>query len=198
MVLATADLPSPSDNHLEAPTVRIDPRLRKALLKALNNLEKDSDELDGTTENFFTTTESEELLEESTTSDRFNPPQSVQYTAFTFDRNSSEIDQEDNTIYKTIIVPKTTLSPPRESPVIVFSEPDPVKEEDIQVESVQLARSVSTSIQATNEIIGNKVSDKVLALSKQALTSTSAPVTTTTTVKDTTTTTTSEFPFKDP
>lgn len=181
VALTRADLPSPrGNNQLEAPTVRIDPVLRKALLKALNNLEKESDELegkDGTTEELFmTTTDSEELLEESTTSDRSNLP-NVQYTAFTFDRNSSESDQ-DNTIYKTIIVPKTTLSPPKENKEVVFSEPDPVKEEDIQVESVQLARSVSSNIQA-NDIIGNKISDKVLALSKSALTSTAAPVTTT-------------------
>lgn len=194
ILLVSGDLSPPSDNLLEAPTVRIDPRLRKALLKALNNLEQESSEQVGTTENFFTTTESEELLEESTTSDRISGPQNVQYTAFTFDRNSSESDAEDNTIYKTIIVPKTTLSPPKENPIVVFSEPDPVKEEDIQIETVQLARSVSTNIQA-NEIIGNKVSDTVLALSKQALTSTtSAPATTTTTTTTTPSTTTTPKP----
>lgn len=181
VALARADLHSPrGNNQLEAPTVRIDPVLRKALLKALNNLENESDESegkDGTTEDLImTTTDSEELLEESTTSDRLNLP-NVQYTAFTFDRNSSESEQ-DNTIYKTIIVPKTTLSPPKETKEVVFSEPDPVNEEDIQVESVQLARSVSSNIQA-NDIIGNKISDKVLALSKSALTSTKAPETTT-------------------
>lgn len=174
----------PALNQLEAPTVRIDPTLRKALLKALNNLEKDSDEFDGTTNNFFTTTESEELLEESTASDHFNGP-NVQFSAYTFDQNSSKSDDlEDNTIYKTIIVPKSTLSPPKESPHFSFNEPDPVKEEDIHIETVQLARSVSTNIKS-NDILGQKISDTVLTLSKQALTSTAAPATTTT-IKETT------------
>lgn len=199
-----ADLPPPPlGNELEAPTVRIDPVLRSALLKALSNLEKESDELGGTTtENFFTsTTASEELLEESTSSDRLQAPPAVHFTAFTFDRNSSESDPDDNTIYKTVIVPKTTLSPPRQAPAVVFSDPDPVKLQDIHIETVQVARSVATSIQANDIKEGSKVSDKVLALSKSALTSTSAPATTTTsstttssTGAPTPTTTTTEAP----
>lgn len=199
--------PPPNGNQLEAPTVRIDPVLRKALLKALNNLEKESTEAsdgDITTENFFTTTESEELLEESTSADRLNKPaQNIQFTAFTFDRNSSDTDHEDNTIYRTVVVPRTTLSPPRETPKVVFSAPDPVKEGDIHIETIQVARSVQTKVKA-NDVLGDKISDKVLALSKQALTSTTstttpaaAPVTTTTTTttsKPTTTTTTTEAP----
>lgn len=215
VALCHSDLLSPRDNQLEAPTVRIDPVLRKALLKALSNLEKESDEKDATTERELfpsssstttTTTESDELLEESTTADRLQGPK-VHYTAFTFDGNSSSSDNggpDDNTIYKTIIVPKTTLSPPKQSPIVVFGDPDPLKEEDIQIETVQLARSVSTSIKANDPTSETKVSDKILALSKSALTSTNAPsaaVSTnpstsaaSTTTTSTTTTTTTEAP----
>lgn len=169
-------------NQLESPTVRIDPVLRKALLKALSNLEKESDELEeNLTDGLISTTESEELLEESTTNEKQMP--TVQFTTFMFDRNSTK-GVNDNAIYKTIILPKTTLSPPKADSGVAFNAPDPVKESDIKIETVQLARSVSTSIQANEINDERKISDQILELSKPTTTfAPTAPTTTTTTTE---------------
>ncbi|XP_055698439.1 putative uncharacterized protein DDB_G0271606 [Phlebotomus papatasi] len=184
-------LSAPS-NEIDTPTVRIDPVLRKALLKALSNLEREElEDENTTTEREASTTQSEELLEESTSSD--HKPPLVQYHTYIIDRNSSTRDSDSDTIFQTIILPKTTLSPPKqdksEKKKIVFSVPDPVKDSDIKIETVQLARSVTANVQA-NEILDDRQIGKTTP-SKELLKSTS-----TTTIPSTTTavTTTTEEP----
>ncbi|XP_059610072.1 myb-like protein Q [Phlebotomus argentipes] len=178
-------LSAPS-NEIDTPTVRIDPILRKALLKALSNLEREELEDENTTPE-SSTQQSEELLEESTSSDRKLPL--VQYHTYIIDRNSSTGGDDGDTIFQTIILPKTTLSPPKqdkhEKKKIIFSVPDPVKDSDIKIETVQLARSVTTSVQA-NEIVDDRQSGKTTP-SKDLLKSTSTTSLPSTTVVVTTT-----------
>ncbi|GAB0093606.1 hypothetical protein DMENIID0001_087700 [Sergentomyia squamirostris] len=183
---AWAESLSAPSNEIDTPTVRIDPILRKALLKALSNLEREELEDENTTTESSTTL-SEELLEESTSSDR---KPLVQYHTYIIDSNNTNRDSDGDTIFQTIILPKTTLSPPKqektEKKKIVFSVPDPVKDSDIKIETVQLARSVTTNVQA-NEIFDDRQVVKTTP-SKDLIKTTSTTTFPSTTTAGTTTT----------
>uniref|UniRef100_A0A1B0CK63 Putative transcription factor spt20 n=1 Tax=Lutzomyia longipalpis TaxID=7200 RepID=A0A1B0CK63_LUTLO len=186
VVCATwAESLSAPSNEIDTPTVRIDPVLRKALLKALSNLEREELEDENTTTE-SSTTQSEELLEESTSSD--HKPPLVQYHTYIIDRNSSRPDDDSDTIFQTIILPKTTLSPPKQSEKkkIIFSVPDPVKDSDIKIETVQLARSVTANVQA-NEIHDDRQLGKTTPSKDLLKSTTTTSLPSTTTVSSTTT-----------
>lgn len=135
---------------------RLNPALRKALLKALTNIEiestnehEDSTDLNGIQ---TTTSRDEELLEESTAADlkALNLYNSYLTDGVNFTQNS----RDDNEIIHTIIVkaPKTTLAPAdpsneqqNDQVIIQFGAPDPVKDSDVHIETVQIARSVKSN-----------------------------------------------------
>ncbi|XP_063704429.1 probable basic-leucine zipper transcription factor Q [Culicoides brevitarsis] len=163
--LAQADI---SLKNGKKSSTKLDPVLRKALLKALTNLEKEAQENgeeSATTEDpndeydFNTTVESEtsspdEALEESTNDDGLT--EQVHYHSFVADGNNSTDDGSEEEIIKTIIIkrPKTTLTPPFEedNKVDNFDEPNPILENnDFAIDSVQLARSVVTTTVDANE-----------------------------------------------
>ncbi|XP_055600064.1 putative mediator of RNA polymerase II transcription subunit 12 [Uranotaenia lowii] len=184
--------------------IRIDPALRKALLRALRHLKERQEEEDllndsNTTEENYATTLLDEILEESTSPDR-----NLNYHSYTVG-DAKETKSDDNEIIKTIIItkPKTTLSPPKEDPIYV---PDPIKERENDIDSNQVARSVSSGL--ANQLEdgkGEKVSFEKPALttvdfeanSTPEFTTTLSPVTMTTTTAAATTTvstTTTEAP----
>lgn len=175
---------------------RLDPALRKALLKALSNLEIESatDEASATTSS---TLRNEQLLEQSTAADL----QALNlYNQFIVNgANYTQKAKDDNEIIHTIIVKasKSTAQPsesgadrpedPNDQVVIRFEHPDPVKESDVRVETVQIPRSVKT----------NEIDDEIeIDDANQATTyrPTSTPAITTTDALPTTTTTTTEAP----
>lgn len=201
-VSQTAALPDKNDIDDKTPSVvsRLDPVLRKALLQALSNLERNSSEDENAEgETTTATTFNEEILEESTTSDQ---TPAVQYHSFVVQNNDTATSNDDSEIIQTIIVkaPRPTVSSldvdevseQSDNDVIIkFDKLDPVKESDIRVETVQVARSVSSSIK-TNEINGetdDDISEKQSTKSLKKAT-TYKPTTTT----STTTTTTTEAP----
>lgn len=169
---------------------RLNPALRKALLKALSNIEiestnehEDSTDLNGIQ---TTTSRDEELLEESTAADlkALNL-----YNSFLNDGvNFTQKSKDDNEIIHTIIVkaPKTTLAPSdqtnqqqNDQVIIQFGAPDPVKDSDVHIETVQIARSVKS-----NEIDdgdNNDEDDANLKATTYKPTTIAATITTTTT-----------------
>lgn len=204
LVSQTAALPDKNDVDSKSPSVvsRLDPVLRKALLQALSNLERNSSEDESTDAEATTvTTISDELLEESTTSDQ---TAAVQYHSYVVDANNETGTTNDDTeIIQTIIVkapPRPTVSSSLDvdevseqsdnDVIIKFDKLDPVKESDIRVETVQVARSVSPSDKA-NEINGDTDDDN---FSEKSTTKQLKKVTTYKPTTTTTTTTTTEPP----
>lgn len=136
---------------------RLNPALRKALLKALTNIEiETSIEQDESTDfNGIQTTTSrdEELLEESTAADL--KALNLYNSYLTDGVNFTQQSKDDNEIIHTIIVkaPKTTATAPvdqsqqqqNDQVIIQFGAPDPVKDSDVHIETVQIARSVKTN-----------------------------------------------------
>lgn len=139
---------------------RLNPTLRKALLKALTNIEIDTENQQSSTETeniqIVTPTSipaisSDELLiEENSGTDlrALNLYNSYFSDAVNFTQNS----KDDNEIIHTIIVkaPKATVAPSQDiaandQVIIQFGPPDPVKESDVHIETVQIARSVKTN-----------------------------------------------------
>lgn len=179
---------------------RLDPALRKALLKALSNLETESatDEASATTSS---TLRDEQLLEQSTAADL----QALNlYNHFIVNgANYTQKAKDDNEIIHTIIVkaPKSTVPPiesdadraedPNDQVVIRFEHPDPVKESDVRVETLQIPRSVKT-----NEIANEFDVETELDDGNQATTlrPTTTPAITTTDALPTTTITTTKAP----
>lgn len=160
---------------------RLNPALRKALLKALTNIEiessDESTELNGIP---TTTTRDEELLEESTAADlkALNLYNSYLTDGVNFTQNS----KDDNEIIHTIIVkaPKTTTAPLDQSNahqddqvIIQFGAPDPVKDSDVHIETVQIARSVKT-----NEIDDDNSNEEDLKVTTYKPSTTAAPIVT--------------------
>jgi hypothetical protein len=167
-------------NEVDPPPIRIDPILRKALLKALSNLEKDnaSEVTDDDTTEATTNSGPDEILEESTSSVQ---TADVHYHSYIVQQhNNTQSDDDDNEIIKTIIItkPKTTLSPPLEDTTndiqIKFDEPNVINEKDVQVQTFQVQRSVASSL--SNDVGGE---DKLLI--KVTTEKVVKPVTTTTT-----------------
>lgn len=172
---------------------RLDPALRKALLKALSNIEIDgSDEKEESTDNdiFPETTLSsrdEELLEESTAADL----QALNlYNSYIKDgANYTQQSKDDNEIIHTFIVkaPRTTIAPidrtsKKDDQVIIqFGNPDPVKDSDVQVETVQIARSVKTNeIDDADDADDETVHDDINKITTYKPSTTLAATTTTT------------------
>ncbi|XP_038104003.1 transcription factor SPT20 homolog isoform X1 [Culex quinquefasciatus] len=193
LVAATSSTDSNDSKDVDSDLkrIRIDPALRKALLRALRHLkerqEEESDVLNTTEENFATTI-LDEILEESTSS-QDRSPNVKYYTAET------ETDNGENEIIKTIIItkPKTTLTPPKED-YARDAVPDPIKERENElIDSNQVARSVvSGSANALGESKDDKAADdkKISVVTAASGSSTTAEVTpTVTTVTPTTTTT---------
>jgi len=153
-----------------APPTKLDPVLRKALLKALSNLDKDSEtgeDVDSTT---VEATTAGEDLEESTKNER----PLIRVSSFLIDASNQTFHSDSGEeIIKTIIIkkPRTTLTPPlKQVKAGNFLNLDPVRdpENDIEIDSVQVARSVATSVTA------NEVSSE-----ERTTTTTAAPTTTT-------------------
>lgn len=169
LCLCVSEAASPSKSKIESTSQsivsRLNPALRKALLKALTNIEidtsiepdDDSTDLNGIQ---TTTIRDEELLEESTAADlkALNLYNSYLTDGVNFTQNS----KDDNEIIHTIIVkaPKTTATSPaidqgndptklilpqNDQVIIQFGAPDPVKDSDVHIETVQIARSVKTN-----------------------------------------------------
>ncbi|KAL1379428.1 hypothetical protein pipiens_014913 [Culex pipiens pipiens] len=193
LVAATSSTDSNDSKDVDSDLkrIRIDPALRKALLRALRHLkerqEEESDVLNTTEENFATTI-LDEILEESTSSQDRSP--NVKYYSA-----ETETDNGENEIIKTIIItkPKTTLTPPKED-YARDAVPDPIKERENElVDSNQVARSVvSGSANALGESKDEKAADdkKISVVTAASGSSTTAEVTpTVTTVTPTTTTT---------
>ncbi|EDS30941.1 conserved hypothetical protein [Culex quinquefasciatus] len=193
LVAATSSTDSNDSKDVDSDLkrIRIDPALRKALLRALRHLkerqEEESDVLNTTEENFATTI-LDEILEESTSSQDRSP--NVKYYSA-----ETETDNGENEIIKTIIItkPKTTLTPPKED-YARDAVPDPIKERENElVDSNQVARSVvSGSANALGESKDDKAADdkKISVVTAASGSSTTAEVTpTVTTVTPTTTTT---------
>lgn len=139
---------------------RLNPALRKALLKALTNFDialsnekDDSTELNGLQTTTTSSHDVEELLEESTAADL--KALNLYNSYLTNGVNYTQKSKDDNEIIHTIIVkaPKQTTSPPSEQiehsnndqVIIQFGAPDPVKDSDVHIETVQIARSVKTN-----------------------------------------------------
>ncbi|XP_062539794.1 alpha-protein kinase 1-like [Armigeres subalbatus] len=180
------------DANTDVKRIRIDPALRKALLRALRNLkdrqegsESDSESESeqqydsNTTEENFATTILDELLEESTTRER---NANIKYHSF-----SSESDtlNGENEIIKTIIIskPKTTLSPPKED---LLTVPNPIKDPDNELNTNQVVRSVSSGL--NNKLQGDSKLSIVTALASSNTTSQVTQAATTTTTAAPTTT----------
>lgn len=153
-----ADETSQKKDGIESSSIvsRLDPALKKALLKALSNLEIDSLELEdgkdgGLIAATQTSTQDEELLEQSTAT-----AQDLNFYE-TFLRDTTNFTQkakDENEIIHTIIVKapqRTTKSPivksekKNDQVIIRFGNPDPVKESDVHIETVQIARSVTNN-----------------------------------------------------
>lgn len=131
---------------------RLDPVLRKALLKALSNLEVEAatEETSATT---LSTPHSEQLLEQSTAADLHALNLYNQYIVN--GANYSQHAKDDNEIIHTIIVkaPKSNTKyidaakteDLNDQVVIRFEHPDPVNESDVRVETLQIPRSIKTN-----------------------------------------------------
>ncbi|XP_055537414.1 transcription factor SPT20 homolog [Wyeomyia smithii] len=133
-------------NDSDLKRIRIDPVLRKALLRALRHLKERQEEEESeqqndsnTTEENFATTILDEILEESVSPERNTKIRYHSYAAET------DGDKGDNEIIKTIIIskPRTTLVPPKQD-FLQGSVPDPVKERENFVDSNQVTRSVAS------------------------------------------------------
>lgn len=131
---------------------RLNPTLRKALLKALTNIEISADDQQSSTEvNGSTSSSSDELLlEENSGTDL--KALNFYNSYFTDAVNFTQRSKDDNEIIHTIIVksPKATAAPNDDSStddqvIIQFGPPDPVKDSDVHIETVQIARSVKTN-----------------------------------------------------
>ncbi|XP_058816373.1 alpha-protein kinase 1-like [Topomyia yanbarensis] len=186
------DFSDTQSSDVDSKRIRIDPTLRKALLRALRHLkerqEEESDQLNdsNTTEENFATTLLDEILEESTNSDRES---SIRYHSYEADANS---DNGGNEIIKTIIIskPKTTLLPPK---VDLLREiaPDPIKERENDVDSNQVARSVASGSSNSNNLDVTKDEKSSIAVvtpvpsivSTQVTPTVTSPTTSTTTPK---------------
>lgn len=158
-ILCAAETKTQIDSTSQSIVSRLNPALRKALLKALSNIEieasserDDSAEFGGFPTSTVTSTRDEELLEESTAADL----QALNlYNSYITDGvNFTQQSKDDNEIIHTIIVkaPRTTVAPSDRSDekvndqvIIQFGAPDPVKDSDVHIETVQIARSVKTN-----------------------------------------------------
>lgn len=161
--MSEAASPASSKSKIESTSQsivsRLNPALRKALLKALTNIEidtsiepdDDSTDLNGIQ---TTTIRDEELLEESTAADL--KALNLYNSYLTDGVNFTQKSKDDNEIIHTIIVkaPKTTATtstidqgndPSKLLQIIQFGAPDPVKDSDVHIETVQIARSVKTN-----------------------------------------------------
>lgn len=214
---ATASAHDKNDvNNSKASVVsRLDPALRKALLQALSNLENESsDEADSQTdetdddfeaEGTTTTKNDVEILEESTTS--ADQVSSVQYHSYVLDPSTNnstknETNNYENEIIHTIIVKaakKSATSTQEKSNdndevennsdvIVKFDHLDPVKDSDIQVESVQVARSVATLVKSNDVEQNVEKTDQNTGVTKLTLKDVKKPVTPSTTTTTTTTT----------
>lgn len=171
LCLCVSEAASPSKSKIESTSQsivsRLNPALRKALLKALTNIEIDTSfepDDDSTDSNGIqtTTTRDEELLEESTAADL--KALNLYNSYLTDGVNFTQKSKDDNEIIHTIIVkaPKTTaaaatstidqgndptklVAPQNDQVIIQFGVPDPVKDSDVHIETVQIARSVKTN-----------------------------------------------------
>lgn len=170
LCLCVSEAASPSKSKIESTSQsivsRLNPALRKALLKALTNIEIDSSfepDDDSTDSNGIqtTTTRDEELLEESTAADL--KALNLYNSYLTDGVNFTQKSKDDNEIIHTIIVkaPKTTaattstidqgndpgklIASQNDQVIIQFGVPDPVKDSDVHIETVQIARSVKTN-----------------------------------------------------
>lgn len=155
------DLTADASTNRPSVVTRLDPVLKKALLRALSNLEVDHDDSteDISLESTTTVPAGDDLFEESTAADL----QALNlYNAYITEggTNFTQRSSDDSEIIHTIIVkaPKTTANPvnkDKDDQVIIrFGNPDPVKDSDVQVHTVQVTRSVSS-----NEI-GNEIGDE--------------------------------------
>lgn len=162
IVRADDDLQADASTNRPLVVSRLDPILKKALLRALSNLEGEHDDSteDISVETTTGQSRDDELLEESTAADL----QALNlYNSYITEggSNFTQHSRDDNEIIHTIIVkaPKTTANPidradnKNDQVIIRFGNPDPVKESDVQVHTVQIARSV------TSNEIGNEIGD---------------------------------------
>ncbi|XP_055315853.1 dual specificity protein kinase splA [Sitodiplosis mosellana] len=128
---------------------RLNPALRKALLKALTNIENSNDHDESTELNGIQETTEDELLEESTKADlkALNL-----YNSYLTDGAQNYTQKNEDEIIHTIILKKakTTTAPtdkskPDDQVIIQFGAPNPVKDSDVHIETLQIARSVKTN-----------------------------------------------------
>lgn len=165
-----------------ATTITINPRLRKALLEALNNY--DGDESTEADDETTTASSATEGFDETT-----DQPSFIKIHTFAIDGDKSD----ENEVIKTIIItrPRTTLTPPKDTTnridddqdqvQINFSKvPDPVNEDSDKTDNVQLVRSVE-SRKLVNEDEKKTEKPKKKA-SVKAVTKPITPRTTTTTL----------------
>lgn len=136
---------------------RLNPTLRKALLKALTNIEINADDqqsgidIDNSDATNAGPAPSDELLSEESTGTDLKAL-NLYNSYFTDAVNFTQHSKDDNEIIHTIIVksPKATAAPSDDSStddqvIIQFGPPDPVKDSDVHIETVQIARSVKTN-----------------------------------------------------
>lgn len=200
MSLASAQTLSNDDIETTSRSIvsRLDPILRKALLKALSNLEVESATED-TSATTLSTLRNEQLLEQSTAADL----QALNlYNQFVVNgANYTQKTKDDNEIIHTIIVkaPKTIAQQSdndaanaddlNDQVVIRFDHPDPVKESDVRVETLQIPRSVKTNeIDDEIEIEDGDKATTYRPTTTSSITTTDA-ISTTTTAAPTTTST---------
>lgn len=187
------------DNINATPSVvsRLDPLLKKALLRALSNLEVEHDDSteDISVETTTNVPRGDELLEESTAADL----QALNlYHSYITEggSNYTQKSRDDNEIIHTIIVkaPKTTVSPvdrvdakQSDQVIIRFGNPDPVKDSDVHVQTVQIARSVSSNeigneneINDDDKVTTYKPRDKSNFITASTTSTTGVPTTTAT------------------
>lgn len=157
---------APSTNSTSRSTpLSISPKLRKALIEALNNYDpEDSTEVADETTTFSTTTDE---IEAETTTDT---PTFIKIHTFSIDGDNSN----ENEVIKTIIItrPKTTLTPPKteeDQVQIKFGKsPDPINEESDksdnaqQVRSVESRKSLNSSVDKKEEKPKKKASEKAV------------------------------------
>lgn len=178
---------------------RLNPTLRKALLKALTNIEIESsiEREESTDSNGIqtTTVRDEEFLEESTAADL--KALNLYNSYLTDGVNFTQKSKDDNEIIHTIIVkapkptstaPVDTANPAQNDQVIIqFGAPDPVKDSDVHIETVQITRSVKTN-EIDDDNSRNDDDDFKVTTYKPSTTVSAASATTTTEAFKTTTT----------
>lgn len=171
------ELTTPSSVSVtQSSPITIDPKLRKALLEALTNFGgEESTESD---EDFGTTTDGSTDLPEDITN---NPL--VKIHSFAIDGDKSN----ENEIIKTIIIsrPRTTLTPPKTNDIELIDDkveinfgnktPDPINEEEVKIDNIQLARSVTTNISAASN--NNVVKKEEKLKKKTTVKSVTKPIT---------------------